>query len=257
MTLWSPSNYTAGLLKVWHDPSNSANITQSGGVISSDADLSGGGFPDVASGTPQPTYSTAAINSLNAETFASSVHQFFTGGIGYNTFSKFSVVWVVQRTATSTYKTLVGAGAADGFQLRISSTHFLEALRQNTTLIATSSSTVPTTTAIVVFTHDPGGGPWTFRINGTAASSGSSIQSYLNTSSLVGRNGSNTTEDFDGIIGERLTIGGVSLSDIQIAEGYLAWKWGTVSTLDASHPYKSAAPTIVFMFPRNKHYVRR
>jgi hypothetical protein len=25
-------------------------------------------------------------------------------------------------------------------------------------------------------------------------------------------------------------------------EGYLAWKWGTTATLDATHPYKSAAP---------------
>jgi hypothetical protein len=33
-----------------------------------------------------------------------------------------------------------------------------------------------------------------------------------------------------------------STSDRQKIEGYLAWKWDTVSALDASHPYKSVAP---------------
>jgi hypothetical protein len=31
-------------------------------------------------------------------------------------------------------------------------------------------------------------------------------------------------------------------SDWQKVEGYLAWKWGLQSDLDAAHPYKSAAP---------------
>ena len=31
-------------------------------------------------------------------------------------------------------------------------------------------------------------------------------------------------------------------NDRQTVEGYLAWKWGLQSQLDASNPYKSAAP---------------
>jgi len=33
-----------------------------------------------------------------------------------------------------------------------------------------------------------------------------------------------------------------SVADRERMEGYLAWKWDTVTALDASHPYKSAAP---------------
>jgi hypothetical protein len=33
-----------------------------------------------------------------------------------------------------------------------------------------------------------------------------------------------------------------SEADRQRIEGYLAWKWGTVANLDASHPYKLSPP---------------
>lgn len=34
----------------------------------------------------------------------------------------------------------------------------------------------------------------------------------------------------------------LSVTNYQLVEGYLAWKWGTQSLLPAAHPYKSAAP---------------
>ena len=37
--------------------------------------------------------------------------------------------------------------------------------------------------------------------------------------------------------------GGTNISNIEKAEGYLAWKWGLVSNLPSGHPYKNAAPT--------------
>ena len=36
----------------------------------------------------------------------------------------------------------------------------------------------------------------------------------------------------------------LSEEERQRVEGYLAWKWGTVSSLDSSHPYKTAPPII-------------
>jgi autotransporter-associated beta strand protein len=45
-------------------------------------------------------------------------------------------------------------------------------------------------------------------------------------------------------IAETLTYSAaLSTADRELVEGYLAWKWGTVSSLPANHPYKSAAPT--------------
>jgi len=48
---------------------------------------------------------------------------------------------------------------------------------------------------------------------------------------------------FNGLFCESALIEGeLSTEDLQSAEGYLAWRWGTVSRLQADHPYKSAAP---------------
>ena len=38
--------------------------------------------------------------------------------------------------------------------------------------------------------------------------------------------------------------GGTDISEIEKAEGYLAWKWGLVSNLPSGHPYKNSRPTI-------------
>jgi hypothetical protein len=48
---------------------------------------------------------------------------------------------------------------------------------------------------------------------------------------------------FGGMIGE-IVIVNEFLSDAnrQKIEGYLAWKWGLVASLDVSHPYKTAPP---------------
>lgn len=48
----------------------------------------------------------------------------------------------------------------------------------------------------------------------------------------------------NGTIAETLTYSAaLSTADRQLVEGYLAWKWGTVASLPADHPYKNAAPT--------------
>ena len=37
--------------------------------------------------------------------------------------------------------------------------------------------------------------------------------------------------------------GGTDISNVEKAEGYIAWKWGLQGNLPVSHPYKNAAPT--------------
>ena len=41
-------------------------------------------------------------------------------------------------------------------------------------------------------------------------------------------------------------------SAMRMVEGYLAHKWGTVSTLQNSHPYKNYAPYVVLLLLRPK-----
>jgi hypothetical protein len=38
--------------------------------------------------------------------------------------------------------------------------------------------------------------------------------------------------------------GGTDLTQLEKAEGYLAWKWGLVNKLPSNHPYKNSPPTV-------------
>jgi len=61
-------------------------------------------------------------------------------------------------------------------------------------------------------------------------------------SSLIGRDDIGGP-NFDGYLAEVILCNVVPvLADQQKIEGYLAWKWGLVSALDAAHPYKSVPP---------------
>jgi hypothetical protein len=51
-----------------------------------------------------------------------------------------------------------------------------------------------------------------------------------------------STRFFTGQIAEVFVLDGVGATNRQKIEGYTAWKWGLQGSLDAGHPYKSAAP---------------
>jgi hypothetical protein len=54
----------------------------------------------------------------------------------------------------------------------------------------------------------------------------------------------NSGQCWNGQIGDIIIYDtALSTSQRQLIEGYLAWKWGTQSTLPTGHPYKNAAPT--------------
>jgi autotransporter-associated beta strand protein len=82
--------------------------------------------------------------------------------------------------------------------------------------------------------------------NGASVATGVTGAGSLTSLRLGGRTATVVAENaFAGQYGEYiLALGALSTSDRQIAEGYLAWKWGTVASLPADHPYKNAAPTV-------------
>jgi hypothetical protein len=264
MTLWAPSNYSAGILKEWHDPSDTGSITTVSGFVSVDADKSGNSNDNSSGSGLRPTYTTSGINSLNVETFNPATPNWMSGVLDYTTLTQWSLIWVIQITSGATYKYLVSANAASGeFEWRISNVSKQEILKGNVAVLGTSTSALSASTpTIIQVSYNPTSGAWSFRKNGTADGSGTATSTLTSSPSRIASSGVSPTFYFDGIYAERIHITSVTLSDIQLAEGYLAWKWGTVSSLDASHPYKSAAPTVgggtsPFIFPRSRHYVRR
>jgi hypothetical protein len=72
-------------------------------------------------------------------------------------------------------------------------------------------------------------------------------ENYSATSMMIGSHGGTTTADsqwFNGAIGEFFIALDLTDQQVQKAEAYLAWKWGTVDTLDPSNFYKTIKPTI-------------
>jgi hypothetical protein len=57
------------------------------------------------------------------------------------------------------------------------------------------------------------------------------------------------SQELDGRLAEFFAVadvtgtGGTDLTDLEKAEGYLAWKWGLEGNLPISHPYKNSPPT--------------
>jgi hypothetical protein len=69
--------------------------------------------------------------------------------------------------------------------------------------------------------------------------------SFNFTNYVVGDRAGNTSSIFlNGFVGEIIVyINAITISQRQLIEGYLAWKWGLQSNLPSNHPYKNAAPS--------------
>ena len=81
---------------------------------------------------------------------------------------------------------------------------------------------------------------WKYFRNGTQAFSTATNTVGIGTSLHIGEGGGQT---YEGMIGEVIIVNEfLSDADRQKCEGYLAWKWGLVASLDVSHPYKSSPP---------------
>jgi hypothetical protein len=88
-------------------------------------------------------------------------------------------------------------------------------------------------------------GSWKYYRNGVLFFSTASNTFAVRTTSPAPLIGSSFSATFlySGMIGEGIIVNEfLSDADRQKAEGYAAWKWGLVASLDVSHPYKSAAP---------------
>jgi len=82
------------------------------------------------------------------------------------------------------------------------------------------------------------------RINTFNLGAAEGIGAFMGGTGMMNRSSDGiTTSDCD--YGEIIYVKGtLAAAERELIEGYLAWKWGIVSELDASHPYKSAAPRV-------------
>jgi hypothetical protein len=91
-----------------------------------------------------------------------------------------------------------------------------------------------------MFSHSrTAGSAYTFNWNGTSTYSGASSSGNNMTGLAINQSGENSDCDVAEII---LYSSVLTTLQIQIIEGYLAWKWGLQANLPGAHPYYSAAP---------------
>jgi hypothetical protein len=85
---------------------------------------------------------------------------------------------------------------------------------------------------------------YTFNYNGTSTSSGSSSLNGPLPGLAVNPLTASFPEQSDCDIAEVLLYNSqLTTPQVQIVEGYLAWKWGLQGNLPANHPYKNAPPS--------------
>jgi subtilisin-like proprotein convertase family protein len=142
------------------------------------------------------------------------------------------------------------AAGGERMSLRGSSTGLPQALARNldanASSIAAGAAAVPTTFQLHGVVADFAGGSVAQWIDGVAAGTATMTAAASSaTNSLAASLGSANVANtyFAGDLAEVVIYhGALSNSDRQKLEGYLAHRWGTASSLPASHPYRNAPP---------------
>jgi hypothetical protein len=244
---FDPTSISGNVL--WLDAADTGSMTfSSGSNISQWKDKSG--LSNHATGTNSPVLSTNAINTYQAVTTPTS--NYFTGAtsITGSTLTVFSVAQT-SRAQTNTgldqrLVSLAKSGADYG-----SSSVVIALFNQGSTsnistyrvanAVAGSALTQNAPFQVVSKYDGTNGFLWK---DGVSGGSNASTGTFDCTKYGIGNQANPTTEYWNGAIGEVL-IYSTALTDTQRqkVEGYLAWKWGIVSSLPSDHPYKSTAPS--------------
>jgi len=235
--LWSPSQISTEL---WLDGSDSSTITETSGAISQWNDKSGNArHASQSNASYRPVVSAATFSAIPSVYFGVPLKFFEISSFGSGTHSWFFA--------------FVSDGATTSFVGDPSLTTYIP--------IATLGST-NTNILRLNNVNDPSGA---YQIYGGESSqsvanrgdaytelnrANGNICGYINLPVITGtiRLGlaSSATSFLPrGYMGEAIVLSGTPSSDtIQKVQGYLAHKWGLLSTLPSNHPYKTGAPML-------------
>jgi hypothetical protein len=234
-TAWGPTTL-GGSLNAQYDATAIVGVVN-GGTLSPWSDLSANAYHATQGTTgARPIYRTNQLTGLPAVDF---------DGASDNLETKMSassrdetIVAVLRPDGAS--GTIAGASSNDGRTLTYDgTTDTFRVVKRGGATLGTSTGTVAaaawgivtvTITATTII----------FSVNGVQQASISNSTTFGGGKlTRLGGPGS----FFDGEIAEIGFAKALSLADVQKWEGYLAWKWGLVSTgLPVDHPYKAAAP---------------
>lgn len=211
-------------LSAWYDPSDSATITQSSGLVSALADKSGNGNNATSSGAQRPTTGAANINSLNALSFTGTHVLTLPSGL-YNIPNSAYTIFATFLSNTNTGQFLIRglAGASNFYALINDSADTQISISSGSGATQIMFRKKDSAQHVLVMTKD----------SSTALTLGLDNAAEYNISNsgnvsltAFGIGGVNTSGSFNGLIGEILIYNRQLLeSEISSVQNYLFTKW--------------------------------
>ena len=251
---WSPANDITAAL--WLDASDTSSYSLSGSNLNTVTDKSGN-FTVSVDGSP--TRISSSLNSLNVWDFDGNESLITNSGPWASSGNHWAIGVFQWHSTTSTKDSFWSADGSKTYAVSSStigtwdgeidydgSNSISSGLAKNLFTVGINSSTW----TIVSTVFNKTGGRIIGRLNGTTRTGVDSYDSSMNTNATdvrMMRNRANVK--LDGRMAEYFHVagapgtGGIDITDVEKAEGYIAHKWGLASSLPSSHPYKSVAPT--------------
>lgn len=236
--LWTPAEIST---TIWCDAYDEDTITESSGAVSQWDDKSGNdNHLTQATGAEQPTTGTRNINGLNALDFDGVADNFDIPGsidmIGKE-------MWLVlQIDTTPPYRDVLYGGGGNTQAASINDTSQMRIWAATNPYSADTKGSVLSEDTAYVLGFLAHSDTKKFVKDGTLTTT---TDTWVSPRTLIpvqfGRGQYNL---LNGIVGETVvTASALSTADRQKLEGYLAWKWGLISSLPGDHPYKNLPPT--------------
>lgn len=251
--------------RLWYDASDASTVTESGGLITAWNDKSGSALHLSAAGTYQPSYISAGQNGLNIIRFdgvddvlirgdATNDNVFQNDGSGLliavrkvtSAATRKEIFLVSTNTAGVARATILAGATASkaglgGRRLDADSVQLLASTNNVSTTafqIHVGEFDWTNSNAAIYIDGTQDGSTTTFQTDGSTSNTGSN-RIAIGAASNSGNN------PMPGDIAEAIVVeNDITTATRQKLEGYLAHKWGLVSSLPSDHPYKSSAPTL-------------
>jgi hypothetical protein len=259
VSFWSSQSWTprhlGSNLQAWYDASQISSVRTgtsglleavSGDPVSEWRDLSGNNFHAAQSiSGRQPTLnSTGWTGSLPTITWNGADNGLIISG--WNS-QKYSIALVIRHNDTSSVRAIITKRSSVGsgfFWFLYNSTSGTSNWDQNGSRYNTGFAPATSTDYIYVLVRPLTGSSREQYVNGILSGSTATNPDNLNTETLIlGNDFSTSNRAINGYISELVIVNNnLSVAERQSLEGYLAWKWGTVSSLPSGHPYKSVKP---------------
>jgi hypothetical protein len=251
-TAWTPANLDSAKRVGWFDAQDAATITQSAGAVSAWSNKFGTSAManlTEAFSSVQPVYSATAFNAgYGGVTFTNDYLDSTITGLGNN----ITGVYIMD---------VNGASSGDG---RFMSMGTGPDWDTGGALVAVDGSgnlfwfvggsdlghpVAASTLPCVVSAQFQSGGA-TFRQNGLQISSNTLGIGFASPTNMrVGSDWNSGSGSVNATIAEIVFLKDATADDIAKIEAYAMWKRGLQGTLNAAHPYKSAAPTVIAVTP--------